>query len=125
MTVCWLGGPSVPARAFASTPPCGNVDFGYFPDRVAPGQTMAMDLQVENCSAAREWLFLEVGWTGPCDFFHPQPRPYKLGAHQGVGLSALFIGPDCPGTYQVRVRLTIGGQILDRDRSGFVISAAT
>jgi hypothetical protein len=119
-------GTTAPARASgaARSGPCADVAFDYFPHRVTIGGTMDMDLSITNCSSMRERLFLEVEWNGPCRFSHPTPWVYELEAGQGFGQSSLVLTPDCAGTFRTRVRLTMQGQMLDRDQSRFVSSAA-
>ena len=124
MALASLGMVGGNASASTGGAPCGDVTFDYFPNVIAAGQAMDMDLSVENCSGIRERIYLQVRWRGPCDFFHPERHAYDLEGGHGFAMSILMLAPDFPGSYRADVRITAQGNILDRDRSGFTVNPA-
>jgi hypothetical protein len=116
------GGPAAAAsQDIPSGRPCGTVTLDYGPTTIHPGELMDMGLDVTNCASFAETLHLGVRTEAPCGFPHPTPFDYELGAHEGVGSSALVIGPNCLGRYRVRVALFYRGHMLDSDIAGFQV----
>jgi len=115
--------PSAAASATHASRPCGEVMFEYSAARVQPGQTMDMELIVNNCSHRPERLRVNARSHGPCHFAHPVDHTYSLPAQWGVGSSTLLLVPSCAGRYSVHIKLELAGQhrALDVAGDGFAV----
>jgi hypothetical protein len=100
---------------------CGRIDLRYMPSRVAPGQLMAMEFTVWNCSEMAETLLVRAHPTGPCRFIHPEEASYTLEPGMALTQIADFFAPECPGRYRVRVALFLEDMRLDSDGGRFLV----
>jgi hypothetical protein len=98
---------------------CASLSLAFYPRTVTPGQAMDYYFDLSNCGTVAERLTVRLDPTGPCRFLPRSKRSYVLEPNQGFAVSALMIGPSCPGDYLLRGDVEFGGRTLDRAVASF------